>query len=232
MKWKRIAPSRERGKNQQLKNKRPGFTESKMFTTTFALFVFVFFSILSATVFTITMLINKKINKKKFLYQSCGKSPAIQALGRPCITQPKSRSVAVVRCQWGFRSNQWVVSLTWQLFVVSSNTSWGEDIHVSSNTSWGVDTHVSSKTSWKKGTRVKNQTEQKLWNWIDCYCSKTRSNHAERYKKQNKNKKTLFIRTKHNMRIFGVSPFFKLQNNTQATVKWWKLRQGHSFAFG
>ena len=31
-------------------------------------------------------------------------------------------------------------------------------------------------------------------------------------------KRTLLIRTKHNMRIFGVISFFKLQNNTQ-TVK-------------
>ena len=27
-------------------------------------------------------------------------------------------------------------------------------------------------------------------------------------------KRTLFIRTKHDMRIFGVIPFIKLQNNT------------------
>ena len=29
----------------------------------------------------------------------------------------------------------------------------------------------------------------------------------------------LFIKTKHIMRIFGLIPFFKLQNNTEATVK-------------
>ena len=32
-------------------------------------------------------------------------------------------------------------------------------------------------------------------------------------------KRTLFIRTKHNMQILGVIPFFKLQNNTYTTVK-------------
>ena len=33
----------------------------------------------------------------------------------------------------------------------------------------------------------------------------------------------LFIVTKHNMQIFWVSPFFKLQNNTLTTVKQWKM---------
>ena len=32
-------------------------------------------------------------------------------------------------------------------------------------------------------------------------------------------KRTLFIWTKRNMRIFGVLPFLKLQNDTQTTVK-------------
>ena len=31
--------------------------------------------------------------------------------------------------------------------------------------------------------------------------------------------RTLFIRTKHSMQIFGVIPFVKLQNDTQTTVK-------------
>ena len=30
---------------------------------------------------------------------------------------------------------------------------------------------------------------------------------------------TLFIRTKHNMQIFGVIPFIKLQNNIEITIK-------------
>ena len=29
----------------------------------------------------------------------------------------------------------------------------------------------------------------------------------------------MFIRTKHSMRIFGVIPFIKLQNDTKTTVK-------------
>ena len=33
---------------------------------------------------------------------------------------------------------------------------------------------------------------------------------------------TLFVTTKHSTRIFGVSPFFKLQNNTSMTVKRWR----------
>ena len=33
-------------------------------------------------------------------------------------------------------------------------------------------------------------------------------------------RRTLFIRTKHNIQIFGVIPFIKLQNK----VKWWKMR--------
>ena len=33
-------------------------------------------------------------------------------------------------------------------------------------------------------------------------------------------KRMLFIRTKHNMQIFGVIPFIKLQNDTQTMVKW------------
>ena len=32
-------------------------------------------------------------------------------------------------------------------------------------------------------------------------------------------KRTLFIRTKHDMRIFGVIPFIGLQNYTQTAVK-------------
>ena len=35
-------------------------------------------------------------------------------------------------------------------------------------------------------------------------------------------KRTLFISTKHSMRMFGVTPFFKQQNNTWTTVKLWK----------
>ena len=38
-------------------------------------------------------------------------------------------------------------------------------------------------------------------------------------------KRMLFILIKHNMWIFRVIAFFKLQNNTQTTVKWWKMRQ-------
>ena len=41
---------------------------------------------------------------------------------------------------------------------------------------------------------------------------------------QKRLKRTLFIRTKHNIRIFQVIPFFKLQNNTLTTVKRWKTR--------
>ena len=37
-------------------------------------------------------------------------------------------------------------------------------------------------------------------------------------------KRTLCIMTKHNMWIFGVSPFFKLQNNTHTTEKQWNIR--------
>ena len=33
---------------------------------------------------------------------------------------------------------------------------------------------------------------------------------------------TLFIRTKHNKRIFGVIPLIELQNDTQTTIKRWK----------
>ena len=33
-------------------------------------------------------------------------------------------------------------------------------------------------------------------------------------------KSTLFIRTKHSMRIFGLIPFTKLQNDTETIVKW------------
>ena len=33
-------------------------------------------------------------------------------------------------------------------------------------------------------------------------------------------KRMLFIRTKHNMQIFWVIPFIKLQNDTQTMVKW------------
>ena len=32
-------------------------------------------------------------------------------------------------------------------------------------------------------------------------------------------KRTLFIRTKHNMRIFGLIPFIELQNDTETRVK-------------
>ena len=35
-------------------------------------------------------------------------------------------------------------------------------------------------------------------------------------------KRMLFIQTKHNMQIFRVIPFIKLQNDTETTVKWWK----------
>ena len=43
--------------------------------------------------------------------------------------------------------------------------------------------------------------------------------------------KTLFIRTKHNLQIFGVILFIKLQNNTQATVKLWKTMKKHVFGW-
>ena len=36
---------------------------------------------------------------------------------------------------------------------------------------------------------------------------------------------TLFIRTKHNMQIFGVIPLIKLQNDTLTTVKLWKTME-------
>ena len=36
--------------------------------------------------------------------------------------------------------------------------------------------------------------------------------------------RTLFIITKHKMRILGVSPLFKLQSNTLTTVERWKMR--------
>ena len=42
--------------------------------------------------------------------------------------------------------------------------------------------------------------------------------------KHKKLKRTLFTVTKHNMRIFGVSPLFKLQN-TWITVKRWKMKR-------
>ena len=35
-------------------------------------------------------------------------------------------------------------------------------------------------------------------------------------------KRTLLIRIKPNMRIFGVIPFIKLQNDTYTTIKQWK----------
>ena len=41
-------------------------------------------------------------------------------------------------------------------------------------------------------------------------------------------KRTLFIRTKHNMRMFGVIPFIKLQNDTSTTVKGWKTMKNET----
>ena len=49
---------------------------------------------------------------------------------------------------------------------------------------------------------------------------------------KNEREKTLFFMAKHNMRSFGVSPYFKLKNNTETTVKWWKWDVGHLSAFG
>ena len=43
--------------------------------------------------------------------------------------------------------------------------------------------------------------------------------HKIKIQTHKKFKGTLFIRTKHSMRIFGVIPFIKLQNDTSATVK-------------
>ena len=44
-------------------------------------------------------------------------------------------------------------------------------------------------------------------------------------------KRTVFIRTKYSMRIFRVSPFFKLQTNAQTTAKRWKWYVGYLSAF-
>ena len=47
---------------------------------------------------------------------------------------------------------------------------------------------------------------------------KTRSKHTKA-KKKKKKKNAVFIRTKHNMGIFGVIPFNKLQNDTKTTIQ-------------
>ena len=46
------------------------------------------------------------------------------------------------------------------------------------------------------------------------FCGRDEVRTRERFRR------TLFIRTKHNMQMLGVIPFIKLQNNTQTTVKW------------
>ena len=81
--------------------------------------------------------------------------------------------------------------------------------------------------NWTVGFRQR-QDFQKGWNklwWMKFRLflytiqmwANTNSKHIIRLKRR------LFVRTNHNMRIFGVIPFIKLQNDTETTVKRWKI---------